>query len=91
MRDLKEARVKLATQTWCEPLVGSTERARYPRLSKPDILSVFRWVEEVGGQRKCMILPGEGTSDLGRCNCDSQALSGTAMSPLRTEGLQMKP
>ncbi|PIE62552.1 MAG: hypothetical protein CSA25_04690 [Desulfobacter postgatei] len=31
MRDLKEAGAKLATQTWCEPLVGLTERAKYPR------------------------------------------------------------
>ena len=50
MRDLKEALAKLATQTRCEPLVGFAERARYLRLPKPDILSVFRMVEEVGGQ-----------------------------------------
>ncbi|WP_320042549.1 hypothetical protein [uncultured Desulfobacter sp.] len=41
MRDLKEADAKLAAQTRCEPLVGLTERARYPRLSKPNILSVI--------------------------------------------------
>ena len=67
------------------------ERARYPRLPKPDILSVFRRVEEVGGQRKCVILPGEGPSVPGRCNCDSQALSGAGMWPLWAEGLQKKP
>jgi len=50
MRDLKEASVKLVTQARCEPLVGFTEGARQPRLPKPDILSVFRRVEEVGGQ-----------------------------------------
>ena len=50
MRDLKEAGVKTATQARCEPLVGSAERARYLTLPKPDILSVFRGVEEVGGQ-----------------------------------------
>jgi len=33
----------------------------------------------VGGQRKCVILPGEGPSVPGRCNCDSQALSNTEM------------
>jgi hypothetical protein len=44
MRDLKEALAKFATQTWCEPLVGFMERARYPQLPKPDILSVFRGV-----------------------------------------------
>jgi hypothetical protein len=44
MRDLKEAGAKSVTQTWCEPLEGYTERARYPRLPKPDILSVFREV-----------------------------------------------
>ena len=44
MRDLKEAGVKLATQAWCEPLVGFTEWARYPELSKPNILSVVRGV-----------------------------------------------
>jgi hypothetical protein len=91
MRDLKEAGVKFAIQARCEPQVGQAERARYPQLSKPDILSVFRKVQEVDEQRKCMILPGEGPSDLGRCNCDSQALNGTEMYPLRTEGLQMKP
>ena len=79
MRDLKEAGVKTATQARCEPLAGSAERARYLPLSKPDILSVFRGVEEVGGQRKYLILPGEGPSVPGRCNCDSQALSDTAM------------
>ncbi len=41
MRDLKEACVKIATQTWCEPLVGLAEWARYLRLSKPYILSVI--------------------------------------------------
>jgi len=41
MRDLKEAGVKIATQAWCEPLVGFAERARYPQLPKPDILAVF--------------------------------------------------
>jgi|APCry1669188910_1035180.scaffolds.fasta_scaffold13996_3 hypothetical protein len=91
MRDLKEAGVKPATQARCEPLVGSTERARYLPLPKPDILFVFRGVDEVGGQRKCVILPGEGLSVPGRCNCDSQALSVTAMCALRTEGLQTKP
>ena len=30
MRDLKEAGAKIATQARCEPLVGLTERARYP-------------------------------------------------------------
>jgi len=78
-RDLKEALAKFATQAWCEPQVGFAGRARYPRLPKPDILSVFRKVEEVGGQRKCVILPGEEPSVLGRCNCDSQALSGAEM------------
>jgi hypothetical protein len=91
MRDLKEAGVKPATQARCEPLAGSAERARYHPLPKPDILSVFRGVEEVGGQGKYVILPGEGPSVPGRCNCDSQALSDTAMCALRTEGLQKKP
>ena len=91
MRDLKEAGAKPATQARCEPLGGSAGWARYPELPKPDILSVFRKVEEVGGQRKCVILPGEEPSVLGRCNCDSQALSGTEMCPLWTEGLQKKP
>jgi hypothetical protein len=44
MRDLKEAVAKFATQTWCEPLVGFMERARYLQLPKPDILSVFHGV-----------------------------------------------
>lgn len=79
MRDLKEAGAKLAAQTRCEPLVGLKEGARYPRLSKPNILSVFLWVEEVSEQRKYTILPGDGPSAPGRCNCDSQALSGAAM------------
>jgi hypothetical protein len=65
MRDLKEALAKFATQVRYEPLVGFAERARYPQLPKPDILSVFRRVEEVGGQRKCVILPGEGPSGTG--------------------------
>ena len=91
MRDLKEAGVESATQAWCEPLAGFAERARYLPLPKPDILSVFRGVEEVGGQRKCVILPGEGPFVPGRCNCDSQALSDTAMCALWTEGLQTKP
>ncbi len=91
MRDLKEALAKFATQVRYEPLVGFAERARYPRLPKPDILSVFRRVEEVGGQRKYVILPGEGPSVPGRCNSDSQALSDTEMCLLWTDGLQMKP
>jgi hypothetical protein len=91
MRDLKEAGAKIVTQARCEPLGGFVERVRYQRLPKPDILSVFRRVGEVGGQGKCVILPGEGPSVPGRCNCDSQALSGTAMWPLWTEGLQTKP
>jgi len=41
MTDLKEALVKIATQTWCEPLEGRAEWARYPQLSKPKILSVI--------------------------------------------------
>jgi len=44
MRDLKEAGVKPATQAWCKPLEGFADRARYPELPKPDILSVFRRV-----------------------------------------------
>jgi hypothetical protein len=84
MKDLNEALAKFATQAWCEPLVGFAERARYPRLPKPYILSVFRRVEEVGGQRKYVILPGEEQPVLGRCNCDSQALSGVEMCPLPT-------
>ncbi len=91
MRDLKEALAKPVTQTRCEPLVGCTERARYPRLPKPDILSVFRVVQEVGGQGKCVILPGEGPSVPGRCNCDRLALSEAVMCSLWTEGFQMKP
>ncbi|GAB6194510.1 hypothetical protein JCM39068_42660 [Desulfocastanea catecholica] len=91
MRDLKEAGVKPVTQTRCEHLEGYTERARYPRLPKPDILSVFRGVWEVSGQGKYVLLPGEGPSELGRCNYDSQTLSDTAMWPLWTEGLQKKP
>jgi hypothetical protein len=79
MRDLKEAGVKPATQAWCEPLVGFAERARYLLLPKPDILSVFRRVKEVGGWGKFVILPGDGPSVPGRCNCDSQALSTTEM------------
>ena len=79
MRDLKEAIAKLATQARCEPQVGFAERARYPQLPKPHILSVFRRVEEVGGQRKCVILPGDGPSVSGRCNIDSQALSSAVM------------
>jgi hypothetical protein len=38
-----------------------------------------------------VILPGEGPSVPGRCNCDSQALSAAAMLALRSDGLQMKP
>jgi hypothetical protein len=79
MRDLKEAGVKPATQARCEPPAGFAERARYLPLPKPDILSVFRRVEEVGGQGKCVILPGDGPSVPGRCNCDSEALSSTEM------------
>jgi len=56
MRDLKEACVKSATQARCEPLVGFVERARYLLLPKPDILSVFCRVKEVGGQGKYVIL-----------------------------------
>jgi hypothetical protein len=79
MKDLKEAIAKFATQARCEPLGGFVGRARYPRLPKPDILFVCHRVEEVGGQGKFVILPGEGPSVPGRCNCDSQALSGAAM------------
>ncbi len=42
MRDLKEAVTKMATQARCEPLVGLEGRARNPRLSNPNILSVIR-------------------------------------------------
>jgi len=79
MRDLKEAGVKPATQARCEPPAGFAERARYLPLPKPYILSVFRKVEEVGGQGKYVILPGDGPSVPGRCNCDSEALSSTEM------------
>jgi len=47
MRDLEEALAKFATQTWCEPLAGFMERARYLQLPKLDILSVFRRVSEL--------------------------------------------
>jgi len=54
MRDLKEAGAKPATQTWCEPLVGFSERARYQGLLKPDILSYSveykRWVGRESAQ-----------------------------------------
>ena len=52
MRDLKEAVAKIATQTWCEPLGGFTGRARYPRLPKPDILSVTRLSRGGGWAKK---------------------------------------
>ncbi len=92
MRDLKEAGVEPATQARCEPLAGFAERARYLLLPKPDILSVFRRVKEVGGQGKYVILPGEGPSACrAGCNYDSHGLSETAMLSLWAEGLQKKP
>jgi hypothetical protein len=55
MRNLKEAVVKLVTQTRCESLAGCVGRARHLRLPKPDILSVTRhstgdgWAMKVNG------------------------------------------
>ncbi|HDL89533.1 MAG TPA: hypothetical protein ENG14_01350 [Thermodesulforhabdus norvegica] len=72
MRDLKEAVAKIATQTWCEPLVGLEGRAWYRGLLKPNILYVTR--PGIGGgwaMTKLSILPGEWPSMLERCNCDS--------------------
>ena len=42
MRNLKEAVVKIAAQTWCEPLGGLEGRIRYPQLLKSNILSVIQ-------------------------------------------------
>jgi hypothetical protein len=92
MRDLKEAGAKFATQAWCEPLAGLEGRARYPRLPKPDILSVTRPGKGGGwAMTELSTLPGEGPPVPGRCNCDSETLSGAEMHPLWAGGLQMKP
>ena len=74
MKDLKEAVAKIVTQTWCEPLAGRVEWARYLSLPKPDILSVTQ--SGIGGgwaMTQLSILPGDRPPVSGSCNYDSES------------------